>query len=222
MPEESMELRAIVARLARVERENRSLKRAGVSVLVILGAIFVMGQAQGTKTIDATQFNVRDSRGRIRGVLGTHEGFTFLNLYGPEGVHSAGPSVSDSVMVGNGPEGQYVIFTDAKGKTRLDLVLDRDDKPGLRLYNREAEEIAALTASGNSADLGLGRVGGPEQFEVSVGPDFAPHLVLSDKAGFQTLIGAANVQTPRGETLNSSAATIVLFGKDRHVLWSAP
>jgi hypothetical protein len=221
MLEQAIDLNGVVARLERVERENRRLKRAIVLALVIVGAIFVMGQAQGTKTIDATQFNVRDPRGRVRGTFGTFEGLTQLTLYGPEGPQSGNPAAS-MISIGNGKQGPYVIFTDGKGKTRLDLVLDRDDEPGLRLYNREAEEIAALSASGNSADLGLGRVGGPEQFEVSVGPDFAPHLVLSDKAGFQTLIGAAEVQTPRGETLHSSAATIVLFGKDRHVLWSAP
>jgi len=216
-----MELSAIVARLERVERENRRLKRAVVSVLVIIGAIFVMAQAQGTKVVDATQFNVRDASGRVRGAFGAFEGLTQLTLYGPGGPQSGNPGAS-MVAIGNGKQRPFVMFTDGKGKTRLDLVLDNGDAPGLRLYNREAQEIVSLTASGNSGDLGIGRVGDPEQIDVSVDPDYGPHLVLSDKAGLQAVIGAANVQTPRGETLPTSAATIVLFGKDKHVLWSAP
>ncbi len=50
-----------------------------------------------------------------------------------------------------------------------------------------------------------------------------PNLTLSDPEGFQTTVGSTNLVTPRtGETHKTSAASLVLFGKDGKVLWSAP
>jgi hypothetical protein len=222
MHEQAIDLDQIISRLKRVEAENRKPKRLGLSVLVLVGAFLLMGQAQGTKTVEATQFNVKDSSGRIRAALGTIEGFTQLTLYGPEGVQNTNLSAS-MVLVGNGPQGPYVTFTDAKGKTRLELNMDRGDSPGFWLFNGAAEEVASLTASGNYGRLSIGRVGGPEQFQVSVGPDYGSGVVLSDKAGFKTTIGTADLQTPRtGGTHRTSAASVILFGKDKTVLWSAP
>ena len=48
-------------------------------------------------------------------------------------------------------------------------------------------------------------------------------LRLQDKEGFGTHIGRTDLATPRtGETHKTSAASLVLFGKDGKVLWSAP
>jgi len=46
---------------------------------------------------------------------------------------------------------------------------------------------------------------------------------LSDSQGYQTAIGSTDLSTPRtGETHKTSAASVVLIGKDKRVLWSAP
>ena len=48
-------------------------------------------------------------------------------------------------------------------------------------------------------------------------------LEVSDKEGFQTKIGTTDLVTPRtGETHKTSAASMILFDKDRKVLWQAP
>jgi hypothetical protein len=50
-----------------------------------------------------------------------------------------------------------------------------------------------------------------------------PSLQLSDKEGFQAELGASSLVTLKtGETHRTSAASVVLFGKDKKVLWSAP
>lgn len=41
----STDLRTVVERLERIERQNRRLKRAGITVVLALGAILLMGQA---------------------------------------------------------------------------------------------------------------------------------------------------------------------------------
>jgi hypothetical protein len=50
-----------------------------------------------------------------------------------------------------------------------------------------------------------------------------PRLELSDKQGFSTVIGDSELEKPRtGEKRKSSAASIVLYGKDGIPLWLAP
>ena len=46
---------------------------------------------------------------------------------------------------------------------------------------------------------------------------------LYDKAGFKTMVGTTDLLTPQtGESHRTSAASLVMFGKDDKVLWSAP
>jgi hypothetical protein len=53
--------------------------------------------------------------------------------------------------------------------------------------------------------------------------DSGPYISLLDKQNYMTVIGSADLVTPStGETHKTSAASVVLFGKDKNVLWSAP
>jgi hypothetical protein len=50
-----------------------------------------------------------------------------------------------------------------------------------------------------------------------------PSVRLIDKEGFQAALGTSPLVTMKtGETHQTSAASVVLFGKDKKVLWSAP
>ncbi len=50
-----------------------------------------------------------------------------------------------------------------------------------------------------------------------------PVLQITDEAGFRSLVGSVDLETtPTGQTHKTSAASLVLFGKDGKVLWSAP
>ena len=50
-----------------------------------------------------------------------------------------------------------------------------------------------------------------------------PGLNLADAAGYETQIGVADVKYPStGETSRTSAASIVMLGNKKHVLWRAP
>ena len=51
----------------------------------------------------------------------------------------------------------------------------------------------------------------------------APNLMLSDDEGFRTEIGRTDLMTPlTGETHKTSAASLIMFGKDDKVIWRAP
>ena len=50
-----------------------------------------------------------------------------------------------------------------------------------------------------------------------------PLIVVNDPEGFSAQLGSVDLVTPRtGEQHKTSAASLVLFGKDSKVLWSAP
>ena len=65
------DLTAVVERLETVERQNRRMKRVGLIAIGLVGAVFVMGQAEPkSRVVEAEQFIVRDSRGQKRALLG--------------------------------------------------------------------------------------------------------------------------------------------------------
>ncbi len=53
--------------------------------------------------------------------------------------------------------------------------------------------------------------------------DDAPRIEIIDDEGFQAVLGSTGtVETRTGRTNQTSAASLILFGKDKEVLWSAP
>jgi hypothetical protein len=51
----------------------------------------------------------------------------------------------------------------------------------------------------------------------------AGHLKVYDREGFATTLGTEVLLTPRtGETHKTSAASLVMFDKDKNVIWKAP
>ena len=59
-------------------------------------------------------------------------------------------------------------------------------------------------------------------FTVKVDED-GPNITVEDKEGYSTEIGGTDlVQTKTGKKEQTPAASLVLFDKDKKVLWSAP
>jgi hypothetical protein len=72
-------------RMDQLQRENRSLKRIGLIVLVLIGAGFLMGQSGSTRTVEAESFVLKGSDGSIRAKMDTKDGSTELLLYNASG-----------------------------------------------------------------------------------------------------------------------------------------
>jgi hypothetical protein len=86
MPEQSIELHAIMARLERVEKENRRLKLAGIMFLLVTCAVVVTGQSQTNRTLEAERFVLKDQSGKIRAELSTENGLqSSLKFYDETG-----------------------------------------------------------------------------------------------------------------------------------------
>jgi hypothetical protein len=74
------EIEAIQKRLHKLERQNRWIKQAGMLLVLIVGAVVVMGQTTASKVVEAERFVLKDGTGKTRGTWDT-EPYTKLLLY---------------------------------------------------------------------------------------------------------------------------------------------
>ncbi len=74
-------------RLAALENQNRRFKQLGAALLIVVTSLIVMGQASSKKTVEADEFIVRDSSGKVRIKLAvdTKSGAPEINLFDAEG-----------------------------------------------------------------------------------------------------------------------------------------
>ena len=169
MTSETATLSGILHRLARAEKENRRMKRAGLLVLVLAGSAMLMSQAQPkSRIVEAEEFHVRDANGEIRARLDS----TGLVLRDP-----------------NGPIRAYLdsdglTLNDASGslRTMIDSVV-----PGLSLYG-EGDSPRFL--------LGLGKQGDPSLDFMGAHASPRMSLMLTDGEPSIRLFHQ-NLNTPR-------------------------
>jgi hypothetical protein len=209
---------AILERLEKLERQNRRMKLAGLGAMVIAGAFVLMGQASGPRTppeVRAKSFVLVDAKGETRARL-----YMSASAKGPELtlLDANGNARAEMDAFSDSPE---LALSDAKGKVRARLVA-WPDGPGLALSDAKGKVRARLVAWPDGPGLILNDAN--ENSRVVLGADSdGPGLWLGDANGFETDIGVTGLVTPAtGETHTTSAASIVLFGKDGKVLWSAP
>jgi hypothetical protein len=75
------ELAAVVARLEKVERQNRRLRGAGIAVLVLAVAGLLMGQAMPkARIVEAEGFVLKDGAGKVRAGLAVVKAGPVLRL----------------------------------------------------------------------------------------------------------------------------------------------
>jgi hypothetical protein len=186
----------LLDRLARLEKQNRRFKLLAVATLVGVTLLLVMGQASPKKTVEANEFILRDDSGNIRARL----------------------------------------FMAAKQTTKLTIEgksvpATRNPTPTLALYGEKQEAKAWLndqvvgfnSSQGDyvNAMLGMGLLALTSgDSTVAVQP---PTIRMTDAQGFSAVLGETELQTTHtGETQKTSAASLVLFDKDKNVIWKAP
>jgi hypothetical protein len=122
MTSQEKTLEEICERLSNLEKQNRRLKRSGAAALIVAASLALLGQTPARKTVEANEFILRDSDGRVRARLGTV---------------SANPGASYPKAV------QFQLF-DPKGTERVDLSDGIGLVPSLSLYDLEGKERASL------------------------------------------------------------------------------
>lgn len=114
-----------------LQRSNRHLRWATGALMLVCGALFTMAQTSATvpDTIEAQQFLLRDSSGKLRGAMGVlSDGAVGLNL------------------------------SDSNGRTRVTVDLASNGTPGVDLYDQGGKERATV-ALGDAGEPGIGLYG---------------------------------------------------------------
>lgn len=123
-------LDTLAQRLERAERENRSLRRVGVLMLVGVAALLIAAQPTASRVVEAEKFVVRDAGGKIRAELGAPpDGRVALTLFDRDG----GPRVELRVLT-DGRVG--LLLHDKDGKPRAALRVLAEGRPVLGLFDK--------------------------------------------------------------------------------------
>ena len=186
------DLKAIRERVAKLERQNRRLQRGIFAALAALTGLVVMGQARPSRTIVEAQEFV------LKDSNGAIRGR--LGVLGKEGSEltlgnsNAQPMMSLRVSADSGDLHFY-------GSRRSGMNLGvNSGNPSISIADAEGQGSAGLT---------FGKTG--------------PSLRLADGEGFSTVVGTSQIEKPgEGQAQYSSAASVVLYDKNRKILWKAP
>jgi hypothetical protein len=194
-------LEVIQNRLLKLETQNRRLKQFGVAMLIASTSLIAMGQASSKKIIEANEFILRDESGNVRAKLAVN------------------PS-----RLGGAPE---MFFFDERGRPRVEL----DGGPGrstdgggaVTVYDGQGLMRGFLVATVSTGAI-LSIVD-PHKASEHIGEAVLSGgmLSVSDAKGFSAALGVQALETSRtGETQTTSAASLMLFDKNKNVIWKAP
>lgn len=237
MTSNASELQDIRRRIETLESANRRLRRAGLAIALVAVVVVAMGQAKPTRSVEAQEFILRDTSGRERAALrmvGDSPEFVLedrrerklavlrldgsrspvLSFYGRDGEESMKLSEYLFQLGGETDKAGLVQITAASAGPTIDTKASPEE------LKRAVEAGASLTKPIASIYLGASNRKGSLSLAVEGGD---PNLQIQDNNGFETILGSTELVTPRtGETHKTSAASVVLFGKDSKILWSAP
>jgi hypothetical protein len=145
-------------KVAQLQRSNRRLRQTIGALVHCDGALIGMAHASSpvSDSIEARQFVLRDSSGRVRAALGsTPEGAVGLNLD-----DASGRTLLTLDVDGNGSPG--LDLYDQSGKRRAIIAVSRQGAPGVGLYDAKGQLRTSLDApAANSPGLAFYNDGKP-------------------------------------------------------------
>ena len=146
-------------RVEKLERENRWLKRIGMTALIVGGLIVMLGQArpQSAEVLRASKFVLVDKEGRQRATLAIENGGPALEDTRGRGVarlqvpkipdkpslYLSDPGQSARVELAMTMNGPVMHFSDQAG-TRVRLAANELNAPLAAIYGPEGEEVFFL------------------------------------------------------------------------------
>jgi hypothetical protein len=245
-------------RIAALENQNRHFKKLGAAVLIVVASLIVMGQAPSKKTIEANEFILKDSGGKVRAKLemvGTLPVMTLFDEKGNASVRMNGGinenlGAAISLFDSRGQEresfrvlqdGPALALQDSKGKNRgifgfsesrhetLLAVFDMDGNlrgqfggtsngATVELYDSKQALRGIFSGGENDAELVLVDAKGSVQTALT-----GSSVDVFDDQGFEATLGIKDLGNSRtGETRKTSAASLLLFDKNKNVIWKAP
>jgi len=190
-------------RLLSVEKQNRRLRQLGAAALMAAALLLVLGQAPSRKTIVANEFILRDDNGKPRATLrmNADNHVPELLLFNEQGRLAVKLQPSSLALFDAQGRDRGIFSVNSTGGSLLLI----DSERTLKQVFLQPGSVATSDGQGFWATLEAG------------------HLKVSDREGFAATLGTEDLVTPHtGETHKTSAASLVLFDKDKNVLWRAP
>jgi hypothetical protein len=166
MAEEKPELGEILARLERVERQYRRLKKIATVFSLLVTVTLVMGQARSDRTVEAERFVLKDSQGQKRADLVMLLDKPTLTLRDAKGLPLVALAGGDYSFLTLNRTGSKEQVTVSANKEFYGLIL-YDEKvqraglavwngiPGLTLYDEKGTERAGLDLKQSGPTLRL-------------------------------------------------------------------
>jgi len=203
--------RELLARMERLERQNRNLKLAAVLICSLLIALLTMAQKSSKKVsyraMDASAITLRDEKGAGRIKL-LPAGIEFYDTEGK----FAGAVRQNVTILSDIKAAQYSVF-DTKGKDRISLAM-KGERPAIQLINDQGN---VRTAVGQETIVLFGS--SKDEYN-SITSD---RVSIRDATASTATLGVTETVNPgTGKETKTSAATLTLFGKDGKVIWRAP
>lgn len=213
MTAQTPSIHEVCERLEMAERQNRRLTRTELIILLALVSWLTMGLVQSSKTVEANESILKDANGLVRARLQVTKSGPDLAMLDGKGspIVSLGATswggalltlqdgFQDSVSVGAAMGVPHLKISGTRNGTLFLSVTN--GKPTL-LFNGQPEPTSDGKISNQSGVL-------------ITADEEGPNLRLLDKEGFATEIGRAELTTLRsGKKEKTSAASVVLFGKD--------
>jgi hypothetical protein len=194
-------LEALTTRVAKLEAQNRRLKKTGITSLIVTAAVIAMGQAPAKKVIEANEFVLQDASGKTRARL-SMEGNDrpALSFYKDK------TNITASLAGGDEP---FLVLYRPGTTEEVTLGANRTFF-GLGLYEKEIR--AGLSVQKGVPGLELYNEYGKAQVGLelsSIGPNF-----LMTDPDFKASLSLGVFQTV--------GPNFSMHGKDKEVLWSAP
>jgi hypothetical protein len=177
----------VLSRIGRVERQNRNLGRALASALALGVALLLMGVGTSKKTIEADEFVLRDTNGKVRIMLGSFPDGVGLKLADTSGAVRMWVGMSerlggDPVLTFADREGWYATLVGSQSGAELALN-GSGPTPGVGLYARkDGSRGIELFHSGGRIAVGEKITGyGKTGAAISLAPNGDLSLKLMDK-----------------------------------------
>jgi hypothetical protein len=127
MQVDGTEQQALARRVARLERQNRSLKVVASLVVLATAATLCMGVGAPRKTLETELLLVKDANGTTRMILGMADDGPAIAMLDAKGKLRANIGVTE-----NGPE---LDFLDASETPRIQMAIDGKQVPRLNLLD---------------------------------------------------------------------------------------
>ena len=211
----------ISGRLEKLERENRRTKKIGIVAAVVVSCLIIGGQAKTNKVVETTDLRLVDRAGKVR-----------VEIFFP-------PDSSDAQLLFRDADGNTDAELGASSYGRAYLNLGKQQPASMEYISLDTGIPGFLSATltlGNAFSKSNGHIflsagqfnsvsvsGSAGIFSVNTDENLGPSVTVTDKEGYSTSVGRADLETTgTGRKTRTPAASVVLFGKDKKVLWSAP